>query len=63
MSHLRSLLALAFFAACHTAPTTPTAPLDEVGRREDGSTMTPVNQTLTPHGVSIDLGTAIESAN
>lgn len=55
MSHLRSLLALAFFAACHTAPTTPTAPLDEVGRREDGSTMTPVNQTLTPHGVSIDL--------
>lgn len=33
----------------------PRAPIDPVGVLEDGSRMTPVNQLLTPHGISVDL--------
>ncbi|MBM3505941.1 MAG: hypothetical protein FJX65_19030, partial [Alphaproteobacteria bacterium] len=48
-------LALAVLAAC-SAPERLAAPTDPVGRAADGSRQqTPVNQTLTPHGVFVDL--------
>ena len=34
---------------------TPRAPRSPVGRAADGSVMTPVNQLITPHGVTVDL--------
>lgn len=47
-------LALALLAAC-TGPGEGTEPDEPVGRKADGRTVTPVNQTLTPHGVTVDL--------
>jgi YVTN family beta-propeller protein len=53
----RSLLAIPFVLAACTAP--PPEPLptvqDQVGRQADGRQVTPVNQTLTPHGKFVDL--------
>ncbi len=34
---------------------TPPEALQSVGRKADGRTVTPVNQTLTPYGISVDL--------
>lgn len=57
---LRPLLtaALVFLAtpACQSdSLETPRAPSTPVGRTADGSTMTPVNQLLTPHGLTVDM--------
>ncbi len=49
-------LTVAFVVSCSgPAIETPTAPLESVGRKDDGRTVTPVNQTLTPHGLFVDL--------
>ena len=54
----RRLLALPFLLAACSAPQ-PHAPLppvhDPVGRHADGRQVTPVNQTLTPHGTFVEL--------
>ncbi|MCA8976445.1 MAG: bifunctional YncE family protein/alkaline phosphatase family protein [Planctomycetes bacterium] len=43
-------------AACHVPePVRPAPPQGMVGRRDDGSQMTPVNQLLPPHGTFVDL--------
>ena len=51
---LAPLAACAGLDAVHE-PWAPRAPSESVGRKPDGRTVTPVNQTLTPHGRSIDL--------
>ncbi|MCB9884307.1 MAG: bifunctional YncE family protein/alkaline phosphatase family protein [Planctomycetes bacterium] len=50
--------ALAILAAgCNTPePARPPALQEQVGRLADGRQMTPVNQTLTPYGIFVDLG-------
>jgi DNA-binding beta-propeller fold protein YncE len=52
---LVQLCAIAAFAACAADPERPTAPTARVGRGADGTLTTPVNQTLTPHGVHVEL--------
>ncbi|HEX6813424.1 MAG TPA: bifunctional YncE family protein/alkaline phosphatase family protein [Planctomycetota bacterium] len=55
---LRSLVALPFLLAACNAPEPshrPTSLPDPVGRYADSHQVTPVNQTLTPHGVFVDL--------
>ena len=43
-------------AGCNTPePARPPALQEQVGRLADGRQMTPVNQTLTPHGTFVDL--------
>ncbi len=57
MRALHSAPLLLILAACAGDPSLPTphAPLDTVGRKGGAQAVTPVNQTLTPHGTSIDL--------
>jgi DNA-binding beta-propeller fold protein YncE len=59
MCALRRLLPVLVpaLAACRAPqePPIPDAPTATVGRKADGSTVTPVNQVLTPHGISVDL--------
>jgi DNA-binding beta-propeller fold protein YncE len=51
-----TLLAPLALAACTgTEPQRPPAPTAKVGRTADGTQTTPVNQTLTPHGIHQDL--------
>ncbi len=53
---LRASVLFALLTACQGAsPKTPTAPTGQVGRGPLGRAMTPVNQTLTPHGIFVDL--------
>lgn len=46
---------IALLPACARDGGTPSAPLERVGRAADGSVVTPVNQRLTPHGITVDL--------
>src|SRR5262245_59371036 len=54
---VRSLLAVPFVLAACAAPPPERQPSvqDQVGRHVDGRQLTPVNQTLTPHGKFFDL--------
>ncbi|MFT7485186.1 MAG: YVTN family beta-propeller protein [Candidatus Paceibacteria bacterium] len=52
-----SLLLFTALTACVECEVanTPAAPSVSIGRKANGSTVTPVNQTLTPHGETIEL--------
>ena len=41
--------------ACRSDPPAPSPPTELVGRKDDGRTVTPVNQTLSPYGRFVDL--------